>query len=116
MVRKRLTYILTAFLMMVLISNYTPVKGFLDLKQVYRYSTLQRELQTSERPFKGCDYSCVEMVLEEFKQKHPQTTDTTLYRTFTRNPIIFWRWHEYLFHPRYKLPYLHLKNLEQESL
>jgi hypothetical protein len=115
MARKLLIYSPIGIIVAALISNYTPMKGFLDLKQVYHYSTLQGELQTAERPFKGCDYSCVEMVLEEFKQEHPESRDTILYRTFRRNPFVIWRWHDYLFHPRYKLPYLNPQHTEPKQ-
>jgi hypothetical protein len=113
MSKKRWVYISILLVVMVLLTNYTPLKGLLDLKHVYHYSTLQGELQTAERPFKGCNYGCVEMVLEEYKRQYPQSGDTILYRTFKRNPLIFWRWHDYVFHPRYKLPYLNPQHVTQ---
>ena len=29
-----------------------------------------------------------------------------MYRTFKKNPLAFWRWDDYLFGRRYRLPYL----------
>jgi hypothetical protein len=40
-----------------------------------------------------------------FKQKYPNSGDTTLYRLFKKSPYKFWRWEEYLFNWRYRLPY-----------
>lgn len=104
--KKLLGYGVVLVMILALLTNYTPLKGFLDLKQEYHYSTLSGELQTTESPFKGCDFECIQLVLEEYKQQQPQSSDTILYRTFRSNPLIIWHWHEYLFHPRYKLPYL----------
>ncbi|MDO1449815.1 hypothetical protein Q0590_26285 [Rhodocytophaga aerolata] len=115
MTRKTIIKILIATLILALITNYTPIKGILELEKVYFYSTFNGELQTAERPFKGCNYSCVEMVLQEFKHNHPGASDTILYRTFKRNPLLIWRWHDYLFHPRYKLPYLHPEQVKRTA-
>lgn len=116
MTKKTVLYVSVLFIFLLLLTNYTPLKGFLDLKHAYHYSTWHGELQTAERPFKGCDYRCVGMVLEEFKQQNPHSSDTILYRTFKRNPFVFWRWHDYVFHPRYKLPYLNPEEIGQHKL
>jgi hypothetical protein len=89
---KKLKKGMLVFLLIVLVVNYVPpVKGLLDFGQKYYYTTLH---EGALRRF------------ELYKQENPATTDTVLYRTFKRNPLLIWRWHDYLFHPRYKLPYI----------
>lgn len=41
----------------------------------------------------------------ELRETYPNA-DTIIYRLFSRNPILFWRWGQYLFgDPKYKFPY-----------
>jgi hypothetical protein len=94
------------FIIILLICNYTPVKWILDFGKEYHYSTLHGEATAWEMPSKGHSFENVLEGFEQYKQLNSHTTDTILYRNFRRNPLHIWKWHEYLFHPRYKLPYL----------
>ncbi len=99
--------ILLAGLLIVLITNYVPpIKGLLDFGQKYYYTSLRGEIQPWEMPSKQPDFEGAMRRFQYYKSQNPMTTDTVLYRTFKRNPLLIWRWHEYLFHPRYKLPYI----------
>jgi hypothetical protein len=40
-----------------------------------------------------------------YLRKYPNILKDTLYRTFTKNPLIFWHWWAYFFDERYTLPY-----------
>lgn len=101
------------FLAIVLVVNYLPpIKGILDFGQTYHYTTLHGEVQPWEMPSKQPDFNGALRRFEFYKKQNPATSDTVLYRTFKRNPFIFWRWHEYMFHPRYKLPYLDPQSIQ----
>lgn len=43
----------------------------------------------------------------------PQT-DTVVYRLFAINPLKFWRWYEYIFDWRYRLPYANWQEIEKK--
>jgi hypothetical protein len=104
---KKLKKGMLVFLLIVLVVNYVPpVKGLLDFGQKYYYTTLHGEVQPWEMPSKQPNFEGALRRFELYKQENPATTDTVLYRTFKRNPLLIWRWHDYLFHPRYKLPYI----------
>jgi hypothetical protein len=104
---KKILNIAGIFLLIVGISNYIPpIKGLLEFGTTYTYTTLHGRLQPWEMPGKQPDFQGAMRRFERYKQENPQSADTILYRTFRRNPLIVWRWHDYFFHPRYKLPYL----------
>ncbi len=104
---KRIKKIAIFFIIIVGISNYIPpIKGLLEFGTTYTYTTLHGMIQPWEMPGKQPDFKGAMRRFELYKQENPNSTDTILYRTFKRNSVIVWRWHDYLFHPRYKLPYL----------
>lgn len=42
--------------------------------------------------------------------------DTTMYRLFSKNPLAFWRWKDYLTDERFDLPYARWKDIEKRRL
>lgn len=47
-----------------------------------------------------------ELVLKSFNDyKKVHKEDSVLYRNFKMNPLLFWKWYDYLTYEGYKLPY-----------
>ena len=100
----------TILVFIILFSNWSGFKEITAInKGYYRYSNLsgsmttyeilsQDRLLAKESAFGKGDWSML-------KSKYPGTTDTLTYRLFKINPLKFWRWYEYIFNWRYKLPY-----------
>jgi hypothetical protein len=89
------------------IANIWPLKNILQIffGGPYYYTTKAHGFNAFELNSKGLTF---DMAYEEFNRyketcKQP---NITLYRTFMAKPYKFWLWGEYLFHPKYKLPYL----------
>lgn len=92
---------------------FTNWSGFKEISGInnnyYRYSNLSGTITKSETLWQGrvinkktafgkADWS-------NFKSQYPGSTDTLTYRLFKINPLKFWRWGEYIFNWRYRLPY-----------
>lgn len=107
--KKKTMIISVLLILLVLLSNYTPLKTIFKGLPVYDYATEQNEFKSSEIPWKGSKFQKTLNSFEEFKRDNPNSNDTILYRTFKINPLEFWNWHEYMTHPRYKLPYKSIK-------
>lgn len=75
----------------------------------FRYTTRRAEFnireevswKTGERK-----YATIEAHFNRYRQCHPTTADTVLYRTFRKDAWQFWNWFAFFTHPRYKLPYI----------
>ena len=54
----------------------------------------------------GSEFDGIEELFSSYikERKNTPIEDTTLYRLFWRNPLTFWRYHNYL-NPIYNLPY-----------
>lgn len=89
------------------LTNVSPIRPFLEIffSPTYYYTTGDGAFSDSEMIFKGRLFDGVERRFTNFKEvcKLP---DAVLYRTFRREPQRFWLWGQYLFHPKYRLPYL----------
>lgn len=87
---------------------------FLDggIHKKYVYETYDGKEQFVTMPGKGRDCKSMELVFVRYCKKHETYTGTQLYRTFKINPLKYWRWYEFVTHPRYKYPYKRVgKNL-----
>jgi hypothetical protein len=99
----------TIFIVLVLLSNYWAIGNWffsaLFNEKWNEYTTIHGKFTADEFPEKGRDFARVERMFADFKKSNPQTSDTILYRTFSKNPLKFWHWHEYIFNKGYRLPY-----------
>ncbi len=86
-------------------------------KAYYRYSNYNGTITSWEILSQGreIDKEYVKTISqnEQFKKMHPDTKDTTIYRLFEINPFHFWRWGEYIFNWRYRLPYKNWKEIKK---
>ena len=75
----------------------------------FQYTTRHAEFRmreevswkTGERTYKE-----IEGHFNRYKQCHPTSADTVLYRTFKKDVWQFWNWFAFFTHPRYKIPYI----------
>jgi hypothetical protein len=102
------------FLIMI---NLPITKEFAGINRgYYRYSnlagTLTRYEVLSQNRIISQEYVRDIGSSERFRNQYPGTNDTTIYRLFKINPLKFWRWGEYIFNWRYRLPYTDWKKIE----
>ena len=103
--RKEALLFLIVFLV---VSNIPPIKSLYGLfidEGHYRFSNGNGKATWIDNQFKNDHYHLNPTVPKSFIEEFPGTTDTIVYRTFWRNPLAFWRWGEYFYDKRYKLPY-----------
>lgn len=106
--KKGIQFILPGALLVWSINYIGLLRLVFDLGNDYYYTTAHGEFTGQEDEYKGGkgDLERIERSFGEFRKVHPQTQDTVLYRTFTRNPLKFWYWRDYLTNCRYAYPYL----------
>ncbi len=68
----------------------------------YKFETYDGKHQFITMPEKGTDLKTMERRFASFCEKNPHYKNTDLYRTFGRNPLKYWRWYEFVSHPRYQ--------------
>ena len=108
---KRITRILMkpwvfGITLLIILSNLPPLKHILGLaidEYHYRYSNINGSLTYVE--FKAHDIKGMYRSLSSYKTHFPNANDTIMYRLYKRNLLCFWRWGEYIYDQRYKLPY-----------
>ena len=97
-----------------LISNWQGFKNLSGLNDwYYRYSNISGTFTVIEVPRQGIVYKepptknfiLDKAFLEGCKAPRIPQSDTIVYRLFAINPLKFWRWGEYIFDWRYRLPY-----------
>lgn len=97
------------FLTFIITSNYYSYVyiGLIDggISKRYKFETFDGKHQFLTLPSKGTDIKTMEERFDMFCDKNTQYKKTELYRTFRRNPLKYWRWYEFLTHPRYKYEY-----------
>ena len=113
----KVNILLVALATIILISsNYlAPINWFCSAligEEWYTYSTSNQDFITQEMPDKGLSLKRVELSFKNYLDEHSGAVDTVLYRNFSRNPLKFWHWHEYLFHKRYNYPYMNLREIK----
>lgn len=103
---KKTAIILIAIIISV---NIPPIKSIFEvfLGRVQYYTTKTHGFSDSDYAFQGRTFDEVLNSFEEYKQGC-HLPEVVLYRTFAMNPLKIWLWGEYLFHPRYRLPYLEM--------
>lgn len=115
MMKRGVRIMIIAFISLTLISNYVNSVNWLISaafgEDWYYYSTANQKFVIEEIPEKGLNLKRVSLSFEKYLKENPKTQDTILYRNFSRNPLKFWHWREYLFHKRYDYPYRNF-NLE----
>lgn len=108
----------TIFIVLLLLSNYWAIGNWffstLCNEKWNEYTTIHGKFTADEFPEKGRDFARVERMFTEFVQSNPQTSDTILYRTFSKNPLKFWHWHEYIFNKGYRLPYTNPSEIKKD--
>jgi hypothetical protein len=72
---------------------------------VYDYESSDRGMSSTEYPTKGVPLSEVEREFEKYKRTKADPS-LRLCRTFEHDWWNFLRWHDYLTHPRWRLPYM----------
>jgi hypothetical protein len=100
--------IIIIILIIMLVSNIPPLKNVISLfmdEGYFRYSNGNGSVTFCEIPFKRRFYNLSPIVPQKFIQLNPNSSDTIIYRLFWKNPVAFWRWGEYFYDKRYKLPY-----------
>ncbi|RPD91198.1 hypothetical protein EGM88_14765 [Aureibaculum marinum] len=102
--------IIGLLILLVVTSNYTSLKTVFKGLPVYNFATEQNKFKSVEIPWKGVKFQNTVNSFEKFEKENLNTNDSILYRTFKINPLKFWNWHEYITHPRYKLPYKSKEN------
>ena len=102
----------------ILISNWSGFKEITSINQgYYRYSNLTGTLTKIEIFIQGRvmsrDYALGRGDWKRFKEENNGSNDTLTYRLFKINPLKFWRWGEYIFNWRYRLPYANWADIEK---
>ncbi len=72
------------------------------------YATLHGEVRTYQDGIIvfGASWSNVLHRFKKYKECHPSSPDTTLYRLYTFKPYQFWDYLNYFIRPQWRLPYL----------
>jgi hypothetical protein len=89
-----------------ILSNVFPLKQLIKLladERHYRYSNFDGSHTTVE--FKSRGFGMMKKMHQSCLSYHPYQKDKQLYRLFPKNPLAFWRWKDYFFDERYRLPY-----------
>lgn len=96
------------------IANIPPIKNiftfFID-ENHYRYSNYDGSFTFIE--FKGHDTEMMGRKENAFNKKHFLDSNTVVFRCFRKNPLALWRWAEYFYDKRYKLPYKNWKEIRK---
>lgn len=97
--------ILIAVVVIILLINIPPIKYIFSLAEdgkYFRYNNNSGSFTFTE--FKARDYEMMERRLQNFMKKG--NSETTVYRLFGKSVWRVWRWGDYFFDDRYKLPYM----------
>jgi hypothetical protein len=101
---------LIALLGLILICNIPPINMLLSLDDC-RYSNNTGSFTFAEINIGGYDYNLCMNRFTDYKDQ--VRTDTILYRLTAMNPLCFWKYRNYLFDKKYRLPYKSWKDVEQ---
>ncbi len=105
----------------ILLTNWQGCKNITGLNNwYYKYSNISGTYTSSETPKKGRVYKRPpggKFILNRpnfYGCKDMPQSDTIVYRLFDINPLKFWRWGEYIFNWRYRLPYANWELIKQK--
>jgi hypothetical protein len=105
---RSLITIITIFFLLLLI-NIPPIKFLLGTDDC-QYSNADGSFTYDEMSFNDRDFAMGIRRFDDFKVLHPG--DTILYRLCPRNPLYIWKYGDYLFSKKYRLPYRSWKEIE----
>ncbi|MFA9372013.1 MAG: hypothetical protein ACERIH_09920 [Labilibaculum antarcticum] len=71
----------------------------------YYFITHDSKYLFSISPYKNTDTEYLERKYNNFVKYKPEYKDKELYRTFIKNPLMYWHWYEYIFNKRYRYDY-----------
>ena len=121
MVKKKNRILIWLIVIVLLLTNWQGFKNITGLNDwYYRYSNSSGTFTASETPSKGRVFekpSKGEFILNRpnfYDCKDMPQTDTVVYRLFAINLLKFWRWGEYIFNWRYRLPYDNWELIKQK--
>lgn len=100
---------ITIILFLLLIINIPPVKFLLGTDDC-RYSNYNGDFTYEEMNFNSRDFTMGMRRFKDFKEMHP--ADTILYRLCPINPLYIWKYGDYLFSKKYRLPYKPWEEIE----
>ena len=103
--RRKFVNLSGGLLLLVVLTNCPPFRWLVQFGIKNTYFTQDGGAVFEEMPGFGAAYEGVECGFCEHKRLFVNRHDTVLYRAFKMNPLSFWHWYDYAFHPRYKLPY-----------
>jgi len=105
----------------ILFTNWPAFKNITGLNDwYYMYSNKSGSFTGIENPIEGRLFRKPpggKFIINSPNQYQCNTipySDTIVYRLFTINPIKFWRWGEYIFDWRYRLPYSNWNEIEKK--
>ncbi len=93
---------IVALLGLIIVCNIPPLNFLLGTDNC-RYSNNTGSFTFAETNFGGYDYDLCMNRFSDYKRL--AKTDTVLYRLTSMNPLCFWKYRDYLFDHKYRLPY-----------
>lgn len=100
-------------LILIVVSNLYPfttiIKKIFDERH-FRYSTFDGGSTFFE--IKQRDFRMAKLQFKQCVEANPGISDKNMYRLFKINPFAFWRWGDYIFNERYRLPYKSWSEIE----
>ena len=103
---KGITTLFTALLLLILISNLTPVKLLLEpsIGKSYHFQSKDGSFQFDVIPSKGRSIEQMQRSIKKLEKEQKRTIK--VYRTFKKNYFQFWNWLDYISNPIWNYPYL----------
>ncbi len=116
---KKINNLLWIILPVILITNWQGFKNITGINDwYYLYSNQSGTFTAFEEPKFERNFKKPENGFFTLNSPYPYTCDsipkgdTIVYRLFAINPLKFWRWGEFLFNWRYRLPYTNWEKVE----
>jgi hypothetical protein len=98
-----------SILFLILLINIPPIK-FIFGSDDCQYSNAGGSFTYDEMSFNERDFAMGMRRFHDFKVMHPG--DTVLYRLCSMNPLYIWKYGDYLFSTKYRLPYKSWKEID----
>jgi hypothetical protein len=98
MKRTQRNLLILAVLLIVFSNLFSPyINVFaVGLFPTFHYQTENAEFEFTAMPSKGRDIEMMERHFQTFKNSIPNGEQQQLFRTFKRNPFMFWNWYSYM--------------------
>ncbi len=71
----------------------------------YKFETYDGKYSMEYLPAKGGKMYIIDSDFKDLIEHNPEYKGTKYYRTFKRNPLVFWNWYKYIFGEQYKVEY-----------